>query len=71
MFTVCFLKNNYKKIKLFQTLKGKEKKILLTVTEYIYIYMVNFQPLEEITSLFLNSQYSKPKFFPSLCICFR
>lgn len=48
--------------------KGGEERILTCKVIYIWL---DFQPSEEITSLFLNSPYLKPKFFPSLCICFK
>lgn len=63
---------------LFQALKIKERSFTYLVSEYIhsvhlytYTHIYYSQPSEEIISLFLNSQYSKPKFFPLLCICFK
>lgn len=75
MLTVYFLKIS-KEIKLFQALKGKEKQFFYLIKSqnthtHTHIHWVNFKPSEEITSCSLNSQYSKPKFFPSLCIHFR
>lgn len=44
---------------------------IYSVHFYTYTHIYYSQPSEEIISLFLNSQYSKPKFFPLLCVCFK